>query len=192
MINLSILHCQFPSQWKVAKIIPLHKKDDHLNPKNYRPVAILPVLSKILERVVFFQISQYMESNGLLHPNHHGFRSSHSTSTCIIQMYDKWLEALENQMFTGVCFLDLSAAFDTVDHSLLVQKLVHYGFDQQSQNWIKSYLTKRYQSVYIEGKQSDILPVQSGVPQGSILGPLFYTIFVNELPELIHDHSNGS
>ena len=170
IINLSVVSGCFPSKWKVAKVIPLYKKDDPLDPKNYRPVAILPVLSKILERVIFIQIRQYMEENRLIHPNHHGF--------------------IEENKFTGVCFLDLSAAFDIVDHSLLLQKLKLYGFDDNSLTWIKSYLEGRYQSVYIEGKMSEALSVTSGVPQGSILGPLLYIIFTNELPEIIHNHAD--
>ena len=104
-------------------------------------------------------------------------------------MYDRWVDALENKKYTGVCFLDLSAAFDIVDHSLLLQKLRLYGFDDNSVTWVSSYLTERKQTVYIEGKQSTILSVPTGVPQGSILGPLFYTLFTNELPELVHNHS---
>ena len=135
------------------------------------------------------EISQdYMETYELLHPNHHGFRSAHSTTTNLIQMYDKWVDALEERKFTGVCLLDLSAAFDVVDHSLLLEKLKLYGFCEDSLSWIQSYLADRLQSVHIEGKQSKFLPVTSGVPQGSILGPLLYTIFTNELLELVHDH----
>ena len=189
IINLSILNGHFPTQWKIAKIIPLYKKEDPLDPKNYRPVAILPVLSKVFECVIFLRVSQYMELNQLTHPNHHGFRSLHSTATCLIQMYDKWVEATEEKKYTGVCLLDLSAAFDIVDHSLLLEKLKLYGFDVMSVNWIKSYLDGRQQSVYIDGKMSKVLPLSAGVPQGSILGPLLYTIFTNELPEVIHNHN---
>ena len=188
IINLSIEKECFPTEWKTAKVIPLLKKGDPLNPQNYRPVAILPVISKILEKVVFCQIVQYMEENKLLHPNHHGFRSGHSTETCLIQLYDRWVAALEEKSLTGVCMLDLSAAFDVVDHPLLLQKLEIYGFGRSSLNWLKSYLHDRLQTVYIEGKQSQLLTVSSGVPQGSILGPLLYIIFTNELPELIHEH----
>ena len=188
IVNLSIEQGYFPSQWKIAKIIPLYKKGDPLDVKNYRPVAILPVLSKILERAVFLQIIQYMEANQLIHPNHHGFRAGHSTVTSLIQMYDKWVDVLEYHQFTGVCFLDLSAAFDTVDHTLLLEKLKLYGFNEKAILWIGSYLEGRQQTVYIEGKQSKIRSVLSGVPQGSILGPLLYTIFTNELPELVHNH----
>ena len=149
---------------------------------------MLPILSKVLEKVVFSQVSKYMEKNSLMHPNHHGFRQIHSTATCLIQLYDRWVEALEERKFTGVCFLDLSAAFDVVNHSLLIKKLSLYGFDEKSIKWIGSYLKDRKQTVCIEGKLSKVLSVTTGVPQGSILGPLLYTIFTNELPEIIHNH----
>ena len=185
IINLSIEKECFPTEWKTAKVIPLLKKGDPLNPQNYRPVAILPVISKILEKVVFCQIVQYMEENKLLHPNHHGFRSGHSTETCLIQLYDRWVAALEEKSLTGVCMLDLSAAFDVVDHPLLLQKLEIYGFGRSSLNWLKSYLDDRLQTVHIEGKQSDLLAVSSGVPQGSILGPTLLLIYINDLPDSI-------
>ena len=187
IVNLSIETQQFPTKWKTAKIIPLHKKDDPLNPKNYRPVAILPILSKILEKAVFIQMIDYMDTNHLLHPNHHGFRAGHST-TGLIQMYDSWVEAIDRDQYTGACFLDLSAAFDIVDHPLLLEKLKLYGFSDTSLQWFSSYLSGRSQTVYIESFLSKTLPVPTGVPQGSILGPLFYIIFTNELPELIHEH----
>ena len=188
IINLSIETHQFPSSWKVAKIIPLFKKGDPLNPKSYRPVASLPILSKVLEKAVFLQVMDYMDSYQLLHPNHHGFRTGHSTTTCLIQLYDTWVEALDQGKYTGTCFLDLSAAFDIVDHSLLIEKLKLYGFTPGALGWVESYLKGRFQAVYIESFLSRVQPVPTGVPQGSILGPLLYTIFTNELPELIHDH----
>ena len=110
IINLSLSTGNFPQTWKNAKIIPLHKKDDKLNPKNYHPVAILPVFSKVLERVVFNQIVQYLSSNNLLHPSHHAYRSN--TITALIQMYDGWVNAYDNGELSGVCLLDMSAAFD--------------------------------------------------------------------------------
>ena len=186
IINLSITSKTFPTSWKKAKIIPLHKKDDTLNPKNYRPVAILPVFSKVLERVIFNQVVAYLQEYNLIHPNHHAYRPHHNTTTALLQMYDTWLESLEKTEMAGVCFLDMSAAFDIVDHSLLIQKLELYGLDRNMLEWVKSYLSGRTQCVSIDGSVSRLLDVKHGVPQGSILGPLLYTLFTNEFPEVIH------
>ena len=188
IINLSISTGKFPSAWKKAKVVPLFKKEDPVNPKNYRPVAIIPILSKVLERVIFNQMIEYLTENRLLHPNHHAFRPHHNTSTAMIQMYDGWIQAVESGQIAGVCMLDMSAAFDLVDHDLLLQKLLLYGFGPRILDWIKSYLTDRTQCVVINGALSRQLPVSTGVPQGSILGPLLYTMFTNELPEIIHTH----
>ena len=186
IINLSIRQQKFPTEWKHAKVIPLLKKGDVLEPKNYRPVAILPVVSKILERVIFEQIVEHFNAYGLFHPNHHGFRKHHNTCTALIQMYDGWAEAVDRGQFTGVAMLDMSAAFDMVNHSLLLQKMELYGFDRDALQWVSAYLCNRIQSVCIDGILSTPLRIKTGVPQGSILGPLFYIIFTNELPESIY------
>ena len=187
IVNLSIQQAEFPSLYKIAKVIPLLKKDDPLEPKNYRPVAILCILSKVIERVIFTQIVDYMNSNEYFHPNHHGFRAHHSTATAMIQMYDSWVQAVDKGELAGVCMLDMSAAFDVVDHGILINKLKLYGFDEETLKWIENYLTGRTQAVYIDGSLSTFLPVNVGVPQGSILGPLCYVLFTNDLPETILD-----
>ena len=188
ILNLSIMNSKFPVQFKKAKVVPLHKSGDRFNPKNFRPVAILPIFSKLFERSVFSQMIEYFETNKLLHPSHHGFRVNHSTTTALLQMYDMWVEAMDRGEATGVCFLDMSAAFDLVSHSVLLDKLSLYGFDCASIAWIQSYLSNRQQTVCIDGTCSKLLPLSAGVPQGSIIGPLLYIIFTNDLPESIHGH----
>ena len=189
IINLSIRSSKFPRIWKHSKVIPLLKPGaaDQLSAKSYRPVALLPVVSKVLERVVFLQIVEYMESNQLFHPNHHGFRSLHSTTTAMLQLYDSWVEAIEKGEMSAVVMIDQSAAFDCVDHRILRDKLALYGFDPDALIWIESYLSEREQSCHVEGFTSSPLSVSVGVPQGSILGPLLYCIFTNDFPEVVQD-----
>ena len=174
--------------WKLAKVVPLLKKDDPVNPRNYRPVALLPVLSKVLEKAVFLQLIEYLEKNNLFSPNHHGSRQGHNTATALLQMYDQWVEEVEAGMMVGVMMVDLSAAFDMVDHELLLQKLHLFGLDDRALGWIESYLVTRYQSVCVDGCMSAPQLLECGVPQGSILGPLFYILFTNDIPDLVHDH----
>ena len=188
IVNLSIQSNRFPTKWKIAKVIPLYKgKGCKLDPKNYRPVAILPILSKILERAMFLQILGHMDINCYFNPNHHAYRSFHSTTTAMLQMYDTWLDAVEDGNLAAVCMVDMSAAFDVVDTDILLEKLKLYGFDKNTIQWTWSYLTHRSQGVYIEGTMSSLLPLEAGVPQGSILGPIYYTIFTNELPQVVHE-----
>ena len=123
MINLSITQKKFPSAWKKAKVIPLHKKDEETNPKNYRPVSLLSNISKILEKSVYLQLYGYSEEEKILNNAHHGFRKSHNTTTAHIQMQDRWLEAFDEGEITAVMMLDMSAAFDLVNHELLCKKL---------------------------------------------------------------------
>ena len=112
IINLSISHRTFPTTLEKSENYTITQKEDLLNPKNYRPVAIIPILSKVLERLVFNQMMKYLNQNNLIHPNHHAYRSNHNTTTALLQMYDIWLDSLENGEIAGVCFLDMSAAFD--------------------------------------------------------------------------------
>ena len=172
IINLSIQLKKFPSLWKCAKVVPLHKKDEVTLPKNYRPVALLPITSKLLERAIFSQLAEYLEDNDILHPSHHGFRTKHNTSTVLLQMGDVWLEALENNEISAVIMLDMSAAFDVVDHDILLGKLDLYGLQESAVSWFEIYLGNRQQRVVIDGCLFDPLSLDAGVPQGSILGPL--------------------
>ena len=163
---------KFPTVWKYTKIVPLHKKKSALKRENYRPVAILSPLSKILEKVVYEHIYSYFERNKLFHPSLHGYRKDRSTMTALLSMYEKWVMAARKGQVSGVVLVDLSAAFDLVSPSLLIEKLKIYGFEEDLTTWILSYLTDRYQSVWIDHVFSDFLDNGIGVPQGSNLGPL--------------------
>ena len=197
IVNLSITTSVFPSSYKISKVVPLYKsKGDRMEPSSYRPVALLPIISKILERCVYIQMLEYMENptgvedirdrTSYFHPCHHGFRGNHSTATAVLQMYDTWMDALERKDLTGLALVDMSAAFDCVDTGLLLQKLECYGFGRHARQWVWSYMTERTQVVSLEGSLSSALRIHVGVPQGSILGPLLYIMFTNELPEVVH------
>ena len=123
ILNLSLQTNKFPTKWKIAKVVPLYKgKGSKIDPKNYRPVAILPILSKVLERAMSQQVVTFMDSNNLFNPNHHAYRSFHSTTTDMVQMYTTWLDALEQGDMAGVMMIDMSAAFDVVDTDIILEK----------------------------------------------------------------------
>ena len=152
---------------------------------NYRPITVLPILSKILERLVHIQIYSYLSENKILSQSQFGFRLKLSTSTALAFFTDSILDNADNGLITASVFLDLSKAFDTVDHNILLRKLKLIGLDSKSLNWVESYLSNRFQKTSISNTLSSPLPVSVGVPQGSILGPLLFIIYVNEMPNIV-------
>ena len=188
LLNCSIINGICPAQLKLARITPIHKQGNKLDVDNYRPVSVLPVISKILEKHVCKNHMAYLTKHSLLYKCQSGFRANHSCGTSLIKLTDEWLEAMDNGLFTGVVMIDLRKVFDVVDHELLLKKLQVYGFNTNSLKWFRSYLNGRYQKVGIDGKLSEPRLIHSGVPQGSILGPIMFLLFINDLPlELKND-----
>ena len=174
----------FPDQLKLAKVIPVFKKGNKKLLENYRPISILPSISKIFEKVVFNQLTGYLESNNLLHPNQYGFRKKCSTEHAILHLTDRIISEMDQCKTPITFFLDLSKAFDTLDTEILIKKLKYYGVMDTSLKWFESYLTNRKQYVEYNNTKSTILDINTGVPQGSILGPLLFIIYTNDIKNI--------
>ena len=188
IINSSINEGKFPDCWKEATVTPILKKGATTDKTNYRPVSCLNTASKVLEKVICNQLTKFMEVNGLLPNNQHGFREGRSTMTALTEIQKKWITSTEEGQITGVLIWDLSAAFDTLDPNLLCQKLDIYGVDKKSREWFHTFLTKRTQRVKIGNQLSNPLFLTSGVPQGGILSPIIFTIYGADMEEWV-DHS---
>ena len=185
LINQSILSGKFPDLWKYAIVIPVQKSKNNFALTNFRPISVLPVFSKILERVVHDQLVSYFLKNDLFSIYQSGFRPSHSTQDVLLYVVDCWRKAIDERKFVLTGFLDLAKAFDCVNHCVLLDKLAHYGVVHSSHTWFESYLSNRMQSVKFNGLLSEWGSVCVSVPYGSILGPLLFSINVNDLPNVV-------
>ena len=177
--KFSIDHASFPNNLKLADISPVHKKGDRTDKTNYRPVSILPAISKIFEKLFFYQIDNFMETKLSMHQC--GFRKGYSAQHCLVVMLEKWRATRDKRGCSGVLLTDLSKAFDCLSHELLIAKIEAYGFDYMSVKLLHSYLTNRLQRVRINSNYSTWSEIINGVPQGSILGPLLFNIYLSDL-----------
>lgn len=182
IINQMLATGQFPNKLKLSKVIPIFKHGDSSLLTNYRPISLLSSVSKIFEKVIADQLTQHFTHNNLFCNEQHGFRPGYSTELAALRLADHMIYQMDNGKIPINVYIDLSKAFDTLNHGILLSKLMHYGIQNVELDCFKNYLSNRYQLTQINGEKSDLKAIETGVPQGSILGPLLFLIYINDIP----------
>ena len=188
LFNLSLKSGCFPTLWKLSHVVPIPKSNDYTNPSNYRPISLLSILSKVLERHIHTVLTEHLSQHHLLSEMQWGFQTKKSTTLALLSVTHDWFQSLDSGAEVCAVFFDFKKAFDTVPHRNLISKLKSLHFNPALIRWICNYLTSRCQRVVVDGAMSQITPVISGVPQGSVLGPLLFLIYIDSVTKIHLSH----